>query len=179
MLQNYYKILGVSETANNDEIKKAYRNKAKLMHPDITGDNNKRTEFQLLNEAYHILINEDRRRGYDFLYKYSSINEKIKNEDYYKRYGTSGRNSQNYYSQKEKQPTEININKAKNNHYKKTIFDTYAFYFFLSLGFAGILFGLIDLFTKSWEEQKGLSGILFGLTFTSFLIIGWRILNKK
>lgn len=178
MLQNYYKILGVSENASSDEIRKAYRLKAKLIHPDITGNSSDRAAFQMLNEAYHILINEDRRRGYDFLYKYSNLNDKIENDEYYKKYGTSDR-SKHYYSQYERQPSSININKSKSNYYKKSKIDTLGFYFFLMLGLAGVIFGIIDLFTKSWEENNGLSGIIFGLTFTSFLIIGWRILNRK
>ncbi len=179
MIKNYYDILGVLSDATSDEIRKAYREKAKLIHPDITGNNNDRIAFQILNEAYHVLIDEDRRRGYDFLYKLSKYEEEKNYEDYYKKYGISSKNA--YYYSAEKQPSHINTNikNRRHNRYIKTMLDTYAFYFFLTLGITGIVLGTIDLFTKLWNENHAYGGILFGVTFTTFLIIGWKILNKK
>jgi DnaJ-class molecular chaperone len=62
--KNYYEILGVVNTASSEEIKSAYRQKAKQHHPDVTGV----TEgivFIEVNEAYHILIDENKRKDYD------------------------------------------------------------------------------------------------------------------
>lgn len=59
----YYDILGVSENATVREIKKAYRKKALVVHPDKpTGDEEK---FKQLTEAYEVLSNEDKRKKYD------------------------------------------------------------------------------------------------------------------
>ncbi len=61
-MENYYEILGVAETASQDEIKKAYRQKAKELHPDKGGDEN---EFKKVTAAYDILSDENKRRDYD------------------------------------------------------------------------------------------------------------------
>lgn len=64
--ESYYSILGVSETANSEEIKKAYRSLSLKYHPDRTqGDIEKSKIFQKVNEAYETLGDCDKRRDYD------------------------------------------------------------------------------------------------------------------
>ncbi|OGW74611.1 MAG: hypothetical protein A2Z72_07270 [Omnitrophica bacterium RBG_13_46_9] len=65
--KDYYKILGVSENAGIDEIKKAYRNLALKYHPDRNPGNKKEAEerFKEIGEAYYVLGNEKRRAEYD------------------------------------------------------------------------------------------------------------------
>lgn len=63
MNKDYYKILGVEKGANQDEIKKAFRKKAHVYHPDkATGDEAK---FKEANEAYQVLGDEKKRAQYD------------------------------------------------------------------------------------------------------------------
>ena len=52
----------VEKNANTDEIKKAYKKKAQVHHPDRGGDKEK---FQEVNEAYEVLSNAERRQKYD------------------------------------------------------------------------------------------------------------------
>ncbi len=59
---DYYKILGVSRTATDDEIKKAYRKLARVNHPDAGGDEEK---FKEINEAYEVLSDAKKRKLYD------------------------------------------------------------------------------------------------------------------
>lgn len=61
-MENYYEILGVNETATQEEIKKAYRKKAVEHHPDKGGDEEK---FKKISEAYDILGDEEKRKKYD------------------------------------------------------------------------------------------------------------------
>lgn len=64
--RDYYETLGVAKGANADEIKKAYRRKAKELHPDRNSDNpNAEAMFKEANEAYDVLKSEDKKAAYD------------------------------------------------------------------------------------------------------------------
>ena len=64
--RDYYDVLGVSRTASADEIKKAYRQKARDLHPDKNSDNPKaEDQFKEVNEAYDVLKDEQKKAAYD------------------------------------------------------------------------------------------------------------------
>lgn len=64
--KDYYKILGVSKDASQDEIRKAYKKMALKFHPDRNqGDKKAEEKFKEAAEAYEILGNEDKRKEYD------------------------------------------------------------------------------------------------------------------
>ncbi len=66
MAKDYYKILGVSKEASNDEIKNAYRKLALKYHPDKTkGDKDSEQRFKEINEAYQVLSDSAKRQQYD------------------------------------------------------------------------------------------------------------------
>jgi DnaJ-class molecular chaperone len=63
---DYYKVLGVSDKASQDEIKKAFRKIAKSHHPDSTGgDKTKEKRFKEVSSAYEVLGDEKKRKQYD------------------------------------------------------------------------------------------------------------------
>ena len=64
--RDYYEILGVSKSASEDEIKKAYRKMAVKYHPDKNPDNPEaETKFKEAAEAYDTLSNSEKRQNYD------------------------------------------------------------------------------------------------------------------
>ncbi len=66
--KDYYQVLGVSKTANADEIKKAYRKLALQYHPDRNPDDPKAEDkFKDINEAYQVLSDDEKRAHYDQL----------------------------------------------------------------------------------------------------------------
>ncbi|MBC5773374.1 J domain-containing protein [Pontibacter sp. KCTC 32443] len=66
--KDYYKILGVTKSASQAEIKKAYRALAKKYHPDKNkGDKAAEDKFKDISEAYEVLGDEEKRKQYDQL----------------------------------------------------------------------------------------------------------------
>ncbi len=64
--RDYYEILGVAKDASQDDIKKAYRQLARKLHPDVNRDDPQAEDkFKEAKEAYDVLSNQDKRAQYD------------------------------------------------------------------------------------------------------------------
>ena len=79
-VHNFYELLGISETANQDQIKRAYRGAMKRTHPDrVAGDQRDAAENQakLVNFAFRMLSNPQLRREYDVQLKANAVQDQI------------------------------------------------------------------------------------------------------
>lgn len=77
MITSAYDVLGISSNASSDQIYKAYRDLAKLYHPDVIGNRGDRKALSmwlLVKEAYDLISNEKHRKIYDELRKVSDGN---------------------------------------------------------------------------------------------------------
>ena len=78
-IKDYYYILGLNKNATKDEIKTAYRKLSMKFHPDQNqGDKFFEERFKDLHEAYETLVDDDKRRTYDYISK-----EKTTTEEYF------------------------------------------------------------------------------------------------
>ena len=63
--RDYYEVLGVDKTADEKEIKKAYRKLAMKYHPDVSEEEGSEEKFKEISEAYAVLSDDEKRQRYD------------------------------------------------------------------------------------------------------------------
>ncbi len=149
-MQSYYDILGIQQTAGNEQIKSAFRRLAKLYHPDKNPQG--KDEFERILIAYETLINPARRRQYDLRLKHGtsmSFNEKrpgskkqkewnfsdeeLKRRQYYK---------EHYKKEYERHSQSAFVPKKNYNEYKYILFA------------APIAVGLLMFIINAYEQNK-------------------------
>ncbi len=81
--KDYFKILGISRNATDEEIKSAFRKLARKFHPDLhPHDERAESEFKEINEAYEILSDEDKKKSYEQFLNYWFKNRDGKSGDF-------------------------------------------------------------------------------------------------
>jgi curved DNA-binding protein len=65
MARDFYEVLGVARDADQSALQRAYRKRARMLHPDVNKDPGAEEEFKELSEAYDVLSDPDQRKRYD------------------------------------------------------------------------------------------------------------------
>ncbi len=167
LLEKCYQLLEIQLGASEIEIKSAYRQKAKLYHPDINKNKNAKADFQVLSEAYqYILLNLNSE------IKLESID--IEEKEEYKKYGASIRNTK-FNTKYDYRKVEVNDNEVKLN---RSPYDKYIYWFFIMLGINMLVFGIIDIIKTKDDDKLHFEGLLAAVPFLVLLIIGWNLMKK-
>lgn len=165
-MATYYDILGVEKDASCEIIRKAYRSKAKALHPDINSTPGAKSSFQLLNEAYQVLKDDRRRKLYDMRLQYRVTGPRI-----YQRNGYST------YSRKRYSVHDMGEDEEVSGKFER-FFDFFLYLFMLGAGIFALLFGISRLWAEPIYGVNPVIGIVFGALLTFLLIWGWHYRKK-
>lgn len=163
-LPDYYKVLGVPYDALPADIKKAYKEKARKYHPDVYKGENSVEIFQLLNIAYHTLIDPTKRKYYDLQLMYPS--GFLTKPDARYRHPADAK----YY----RRPNHMAPVYPKNYARNIRRLNNFILYSIVAILSFGIVIGLIDLIVNF-----RFSGLLFSIVSMTILIAGVRILRGR
>jgi curved DNA-binding protein CbpA len=173
---DYYQILGITRFADGDEVKKAFRQKAKQLHPDLNNNNPRANEeFKRINEAYQVLQNPEKRRIYDLqllngfpaatiYYRPAAKKVKVKI-----RYRAKGDKYAHYKSRSQAE--------RRFERFEK-VFDLSLFAMVFVLGCLAFSYGMYRLYIEPVENIDPYPGIVMGLLFISVIVYFW-VLRKK
>lgn len=161
-MASYYQILEVSHDASSDEIRKAFRTKAKECHPDISRETGAKEKFQKLNEAHQVLIDPEKRRIYDMRLRHGIVVQKV----YYR---PAAHKSRPVYKEREvryakKEPKVVTQTEK--------IFDKVLFFLLLTIGLYGVFYGVYRMYISppKNDDINPVHGLIAGLVFTALLV---------
>jgi len=179
-LINYYKILGVSPQAGDDEIKEGYRKMALLYNPDINKSAKAHEKFQEINEAHTTLSDPLGREKYDIVLKYGfrGIADAIAREK-------APRHKDPRYKPKSAEFVADHLERRKNRVVKKDrptlIVENILFGSMIFIGLAAMTFATMDLMVETLRDDYS-EMFFFGFTifFLVILVVGWKlVLGRK
>lgn len=167
--RDYYQILGISRDAHLFEVRKAFREKAKVLHPDKNPDAAAHEEFKKVNEAYQVLCDHNQRKIYDLRLQNGFPAQKV----YYRpgkvKYRAKGERYAHYSSAEEANPKMEKLEKY---------FDFFLFITLLAAGCFALGYGIYRLWVNPQEEVNPWPGIVMGVFFTGLMLALWRLLRK-
>ncbi len=165
-MADYYQILGVSQDASDASIKKAFRCKAKALHPDVN-PGHATADFLRINEAYQVLSDEEKRRVYDQRLRSGNFSQRV-----YYRPGPVPNAYRAYYEARRRQEEEEPVSKFER------ILDQFLFLSLFLVGLFAIGYGVLRLWQEPIEGVNPINGIVLGVLLTSLLVAGWVKWNK-
>jgi len=177
-LYDFYKILEIQRTASVEEIKRAYRAKAKIVHPDVNNSPKANEIFLVINEAYETLIDDNKRYLYDIKLNYidSTKADAERKKQYY---GSSIKNDTysntnlNYDWESYKKMAK---EKTDEDYYNQSPW-IYNLFFAsgMFVGFIIIIVTLVGTYQKLWTEPFVL------ITVPGVILVreGWKGIMKK
>lgn len=189
MLKNHYQILGISQSADNKEIKKAYKKLAVKFHPDKNnGDKYFEERFKEIQESYEILINSQKKSEYDKVYNSFFPNKEKHNQSQstytnYKSKNTSYANQKEPQKEQEQKEKEDAEKRRVTNIKKNTelAFEDKAWIFLANFTIIGSIVGLFmfvkyrtEGYNKKSNQVCGISvlGVIVGLILTVIFALG-------
>ncbi len=166
---DYYHVLGVNKNATEASIRRSFRCRAKLLHPDVNKGTKAKHDFQLANEAYQVLKDTNKRRLYDLRINSGCYSQKV----YYRPGQTTHSNPKTYHAYSYSDPP---------TDYKPTrlekIFDQFLFFTMLMLGLSVLFYGVYRALGEPVEGVNPYIGIVFGVIFTGIFIFGWDKMQR-
>ena len=182
-IENYYSILGIDKESKVPDIKKAYRTKAKIFHPDLNKSPDAHDKFIEINEAYEFVLNVKLKKIYNGKeYKDSNQTSNERYKDWVNYEKDKARQRATYYSN-----TKYSEFK-KSQIYKTTeLLSSISDYMFIALGIiapVGAIFGLFYngiFYFQNGEEKINYLAIITAFMISLFgaAIITFFILAKK
>jgi len=169
LVPNYYKILGISANATEEQIKLAFRELAKKYHPDVNKSPKAIAMFQQIGAAYETLIDANKRDRYNVLLNYGvsytpeSQAKKPRHRD--PRYRPKSA-TETFYRNTKRKPEKKDS--------KIILFENFLFATMVFIGLSALTFAIMDLTAENFNErEKGIRGLVFSVLFLTLLIYGW------
>ena len=184
-LYDYYKILDIQHNASIDDIKRAYRLKAKIVHPDMNSSPKANEVFSVVNEAYETLVDKHKRYIYDMKLSFATaVKEDAERKKQY--YGSSVKN--NTYTNSHSSNSNFHydwkgfkteIPKPKNDDYYYNLSPVIYNLLFICgmfLGFVIVIVTIVGTIKNFWPKPF----ILISVLGIILIIQGWRgVIGKK
>lgn len=164
-MNDYYEILEISPTACQQQVRDAFRRKAKCLHPDLNHSTTANNDFQLINEAYQVLCDQNKRKQYDLRRHNGHSTSRVYYQPGKVRYRARGDKYAHYRSREEAH--------SHMDKYEK-YFDFALFVTLLFVGIFSLIYGIYRLWISTAEEINPLPGIVMGIFFTSLMIFVWK-----
>lgn len=181
---DYFKVLGVSETADRNQIKSAYRELAKEWHPDRNDHKDAAAAFILINEAYAFLIDDDRRQSYRIA-RVKVKDDRLQRERE-RRYREWVERSQEQVRKRAANHARNSYENFEKSRYYRTMMLMDRIYDYIFLGLSSVILVVPVIVILRPEEDRdpldSTSIISMGLTFAMgslFIYFIWKYLIRK